>query len=683
MRLGVLLPFVFSLACADEIDWPTASPESVGISASGLEELASGLSAHGTDAFVVMRGDRVVYEAYAEGHTPATLHGTASMAKALVGGLGVALAIGDERIALDDRASKYIAEWRDVPAKKAITIRQLGSHTSGLQDSEPRDRGDWREQFWQKAPPPNDPFTLSRDAAPVLFPPGSQFQYSNPGIAMLGYAVTAALQGAPQSDLRSLLSDRVMEPIGVDDSDWWVGYKKTFEVDGLPLVAPWGGGAISARAALRVGRLALHRGNWNGEQLIADSAMRLTTRDSGLPNGGGMGWWTNARGDVASLPRDAFWAEGIDHQILLVVPSLDLVVVRAGDTLATSDEPKAQRPALIEQLFDPLMATVSSSAPYPQSPVISAVEWAPVESIVRKGEGGDNWPVTWADDDDLYTAYGDGRGFLPYTEEKLSLGLVKVSGGPNDFRGVNIRSETGEQFGEGPEGLKSSGILMVDGTLYMLVRNAGNSQLARSQDHGKSWTWADWKFETSFGYATFLNFGKNYAGARDGYVYVFSHDTDSAYEPADQMVLARVPKGRIFEQAAYEFFSGLDSEGDGAPQWSPDISQRQPVFSHPGRSHRSGITYNAGLGRYLWCQILPESRHPRGPRFQGGLGIYDAPEPWGPWTTSFFAEEWDVGPGETCSFPTKWMSRDGRVVHLLFSGDDAFSVRKATLELRD
>ncbi len=34
--------------------------------------------------------------------------------------------------------------------------------------------------------------------------------------------------------------------------------------------------------------------------------------------------------------------------------------------------------------------------------------------------------------------------------------------------------------------------------------------------HGKLvMTWGDWKFATSFGYPTFLNFGKNYAGARE------------------------------------------------------------------------------------------------------------------------------------------------------------------------
>ena len=77
---------------------------------------------------------------------------------------------------------------------------------------------------------------------------------------------------------------------------------------------------------------------------------------------------------------------------------------------------------------------------------------------------------------------------------------------------------------------------------------------------------------------------------------------------------------------------------------------------------------NAGLKRYLWCQTLPGGD----PRFRGGFGVYDAPEPWGPWSTAYFTDDWDVGPGETSCFPTKWISDDGKALSLIFSGDDGF-----------
>ena len=63
--------------------------------------------------------------------------------------------------------------------------------------------------------------------------------------------------------------------------------------------------------------------------------------------------------------------------------------------------------------------------------------------------------------------------------------------------------------------------------------------------------------------------------------------------------------------------------------------------------------------------------------------ILDAAEPWGPWTMAYQTKQWDVGPGEHGDFPAKWMSPDGRTVHLVFSGDDCFCVRRAEIFLRE
>ena len=91
--------------------------------------------------------------------------------------------------------------------------------------------------------------------------------------------------------------------------------------------------------------------------------------------------------------------------------------------------------------------------------------------------------------------------------------------------------------------------------------------------------------------------------------------------------------------------------------------------------YRSGIAYHPALRRYLWCQTGLGAD----PRFAGGLTIYDAPEPWGPWTTAYFSAEWDIGPGETSSIPTKWINESDGTFYLLFSGNDSFSLRKAEI----
>ncbi|NKB65623.1 MAG: hypothetical protein GKR89_01060 [Candidatus Latescibacteria bacterium] len=339
----------------------------------------------------------------------------------------------------------------------------------------------------------------------------------------------------------------------------------------------------------------------------------------------------------------------------------------------------------------------TTTAPYPPSDYIIGLTWDAqvsrtglgpiVNKQTQRRDGSDNWPITWAADGSLYTTYGDGYGFEPYLSEKLGLGFARIDGGPTDFNPVNIRSASGENKGFGRRGQKGSGLLMVDGTLYLWLFHAdqqgGQAQLATSTDGAQSWTFSPWKF-AEFGLCTFINFGPNYAGGRDDYVYTVSHDGPMADGPADRMVLMRAPKERIVDRSAYEFFVGTNDAGE--PLWDADIQQRGPVFEHKDACLRSGISYSAPLKRYLWWQHIPQppGHKDRGDtRFDGGFGIYEAPEPWGPWKTIYFSRAWDVGPGERAEFPPKWMSDDGRTLHLIFSGDDNFCVRRARLNLAD
>ena len=60
---------------------------------------------------------------------------------------------------------------------------------------------------------------------------------------------------------------------------------------------------------------------------------------------------------------------------------------------------------------------------------------------------------------------------------------------------------------------------------------------------------------------------------------------------------------------------GTDAKGE--PLWSKEVAERGAVFSHKGRCYRSGITYNAGLKRYLWVQIMPGTARWAGPALLG------------------------------------------------------------------
>ena len=347
---------------AAPFEWQTNTPESHGLSTRNLDVLRDHLAAHATKAFLLVHNDRIVYEWYSATHSETRPHFTASMAKALVGGMAVAVAISDGRLSLDDPAAKFVPSWRGDPIKAKITLRHLGSHTSGIDDAEadelPHDKlTGWKGDFWKRLPPPRDPFTLSRDVAPVVFEPGERILYSNPGIAMLAYATTAALKDAPEKDLRTLLRERVMSPIGVPDKEWNVGYGQIVTVDGLPLVGSWGGGGFTARATARVARLMLREGDWEGRRLIKPEAVRAVTADAGLPGSGAIGWWSNNDGVVGCLPRDAYWGAGAQHQIALIIPSLNIIAVRNGGSLSSAEYDNARDAGF----FQPLMTALGTN----------------------------------------------------------------------------------------------------------------------------------------------------------------------------------------------------------------------------------------------------------------------------------------------------------------------------------
>ena len=682
--LWVLVATVSFGRVATAAEWQSVPPAQVGFDPVKLEGLVRDLAGRQTTALLIVRRGKVACEWYAPGNGPDKPQGTASLAKALVGGLSMLVAMNDGRIAPGDLASKYIPLWKDDPLRARITVRELATHTAGIEDAEqgglPHDQlPGWKGAFWRRDP---NPFTIAIREAPVVFEPGADNQYSNPGMAALAYAVTASLRGSPQTDIKSLLDERIMRPLEIPASEWSIGYGHAYEADGLDLYANWGGAAFTPRASAKLGALILARGEWGYRPLIAREWVERALTYAGTPiargpldtdaPAPGLCWWLNTNGGWEGVPKDAFGGAGAGHQLLLVVPSLDLIVVRNGQPLNPEGHAAAFWPPLVEYVMRPIVEAITEATAYPPSQVIRAVQFAAPSTIVRKAIDSDNWPITWADDGSMYTSYGDGEGFEPFVPKKLSMGFARVEGARDHFRGVNIRSESGERTGDGPKGLKASGILMVDHVLYLWVRNAGNAQLAWSRDHGKTWEWG-FRLQSGFGSPSFLNFGRNYHGARDDYVYTYSQDGGSAYQIDDGLLLARVKKDRLLDRTAWEFFARLDQHGE--PIWTPEINARGEVFRFPRHCGRVDAVYDPPLKRYLLTVAYNQ---------QGGWGIYDAAQPWGPWSTALHTEDWGLGRTHGYRLPSKWMGRDGRNMTLVFSGlalYDAFCVRQLEFDV--
>jgi hypothetical protein len=202
--------------------------------------------------------------------------------------------------------------------------------------------------------------------------------------------------------------------------------------------------------------------------------------------------------------------------------------------------------------------------------------------------------------------------------------------------------------------------------------------------------------------ATFLNYGRDNAGAPDPYIYSYfirperldatqSNFKLSIHRPG-QLFLARVHRDQIFSgRDAYEWFSGLENQ---KPTWGP-LAGKKPVFENPeGTGWCVSAIYNPGLKRYL---IATEHRASH----DGQLGIFDAPTPWGPWTTvSYWTDENRFGSQRTgsdlpwadnvffASFVPKWWSADGQEFTLSFTGggrgkdNDSFNTIRGRFVLR-
>ncbi|WP_143549125.1 DUF4185 domain-containing protein [Rhodopirellula bahusiensis] len=330
-------------------------------------------------------------------------------------------------------------------------------------------------------------------------------------------------------------------------------------------------------------------------------------------------------------------------------------------------------------------AALRQQPPYPQSSVIKRVEFD-FATHRRLAPGSDNWPVTWADDGHLYTAWGDGGGFGGTNSEgRVKLGVARIDGNVEGYSGINIWGGFKPQKPPQFDG-KSYGIISVDGVLYMWVaaqpaRHMESSAIAQSTDHGMHWKLADWKytFEDELSVPTFLNFGQDNSGARDEYVYSYlieptwgpgtlpqtEHGFD-VHKPG-RIHLTRVPKELVFQRDRHQFFAGFAT--DGSATWSSNIEAKQPVFEDSnGVGWNVSVSYNAGLRRYILCTEHSQSH-------AGQLGMFDASEPWGPWTTVAYENSWGEGQIETSAFfwnfTQKWISADGAKFTMIFSGKNS------------
>lgn len=323
----------------------------------------------------------------------------------------------------------------------------------------------------------------------------------------------------------------------------------------------------------------------------------------------------------------------------------------------------------------------------PQSTFFSTAAVEAYSTYQLPGDG-DLWPSCWADDDNLYTANGDGKAFTNATS-RYDMAVSVIKGLPPSLSGTTIATDVGTNWSGPSYNRKPTGMLCIHGALYLAFQNlnlnfndAPAASIAKSMDHGLTWTWDKTapmfgapsdptgplahKFTTLF----FLDYGKDSVNAIDGYVYAYGLDDN--WRDQQAMYLSRVPSKSLQDRTAWEFYAGTDSGGN--PTWTPDVTKKTAVLTDQRVLYQQmfrtdcpvdqpvigqgGVVYDAPLNRYIFSSWSCSTQE-----------FYEAPHPWGPWSR-FLSN--DFGPLKQpgnygqygTNIPSKYISADGKTLYL-------------------
>ncbi|MFN8346606.1 MAG: serine hydrolase [Spirosomataceae bacterium] len=222
----------------------------------------------------------------------------------------------------DDFGKPELLHLFDTPHNRRITWDNMLRQTS-----------DWEGTLWGKPDWADRPdadaskwLTRPRNA------PGSVYEYNDVRVNALALAAASVWR----KPLPQVLKEQIMDPIGASNTWRWTGYRNAWIVlDGQPVQSVsggghWGGGMfINAYDMARFGLLTLHRGNWNGKQLLSEQWVKqATTPTPAQPTYGYMNWFLNTgQKPLPSASANVYYHVGNGTNIVFVDPDHELVMV--------------------------------------------------------------------------------------------------------------------------------------------------------------------------------------------------------------------------------------------------------------------------------------------------------------------------------------------------------------------
>ena len=307
---------------------PQAAPGKTTIAVQALDEAARFVEATHGQALIVVHKGVVQTERYFGGADASTPFSSHSFAKTLAA-LTLGAAIADGKIdSVDQAASRWLGEWRD-DARAAITLRQLLTMSGGFRNAFNTDPASHYAQLHY-----GSDVEAIVAAAPLAYPPGTDFAYDNDNLHALGLVVERAT-GKPYIDY---VSQRLWQPLGAGSAEM--------------LLDREGGRAMAycctwalPRDWVRVGQMVLDGGAWQGQRLLGAAFIEaMRTPSAANPNFGfqvalGSAWLdprlyragaSQKSSLVPAAAPDLMYFSGAGGLQLALIPSEHLLILRVG-----------------------------------------------------------------------------------------------------------------------------------------------------------------------------------------------------------------------------------------------------------------------------------------------------------------------------------------------------------------
>jgi CubicO group peptidase (beta-lactamase class C family) len=293
-------------------DWKIVDPATKKIDPATLKAFADSVNTGASNCALTVKDGEIVQEDYWNGTTTDTRQEIWSATKSITSTL-VGIAQDEGKLKIDQKASDYITEWKGTPSE-SITIKNLLSNDSGR-------AWDFETDYYKMAAGAKDKSAFAAGLG-QQFPPGEHWEYNNSAIQTL----ETVLEKATGQDVEAYAKAKLFGPTGM-------GTTITHDPSGNTLA--FMGAQASCRDMARFGYLALQRGKWKDQQVVTSAWVDEATKTSqDLNPGYGYLWWVNGQGPKGrswpNMPDDAYAALGLGSQIVLVVPSRNLVMVRLG-----------------------------------------------------------------------------------------------------------------------------------------------------------------------------------------------------------------------------------------------------------------------------------------------------------------------------------------------------------------